>query len=45
MLQILCLLLSMIFALLARVTPRFHFLSFAVAMLALSFLVTAQWRF
>lgn len=49
MLQILFLLLSMIFALLATVgisqPPRFHFLSFAVAMLALSFLVTAQWRF
>jgi hypothetical protein len=49
MIQILCLLLAMIFALLATVgisqPPRFHFLSFAIAMLALAFLVTAQWRF
>lgn len=43
MIQLICLLLSVIFALLATAAvpqpPRFHFLSFAVAMLALAFLV------
>lgn len=43
MLSTICLILSIIFAILATVDipqpPRFHFLSFAVAMLALSFLV------
>jgi hypothetical protein len=47
MLQAFILLLSLVFALLATVgisqPPRFHFLSFAVAMLALSFLVAAKW--
>lgn len=44
MAQITCLLLSVIFAVLACTGvpqhPRFHFLSAAVAMLALAFLVT-----
>jgi hypothetical protein len=50
MLQILCLLLSLIFALLATAAvpqpPRFHFLSFAVAMLALALLTghVGDWR-
>lgn len=43
MAQLICLLLSVIFALLATAGvpqhPRFHFLSFAVAMLALALLV------
>jgi hypothetical protein len=43
MIQTLCLLLSLVFALLATAAvpqpPRFHFLSFAVAMLALALLV------
>jgi hypothetical protein len=50
MIQTLCLLLSLVFALLATVgidqPPRFHFLSFAVAMLVLALLVghTIDWR-
>jgi hypothetical protein len=43
MLQTICLILSLVFALLATWSlpqpPRFHYLSFAVAMLALAFLV------
>lgn len=44
MIQLLCLLLSLIFALLATAAipqpPRFHFLSFAIAMIALALLVS-----
>lgn len=43
MIQLICFLLALVFALLATVAvpqhPRFHFLSFAVAMIALGFLI------
>ena len=43
MIQLICFLVALVFALLATVAipqpPRFHFLSFAVAMLALAFLL------
>jgi len=45
MIQFVCFVLALVFAILATVAvpqhPRFHFLSFAVAMLALGFLVGA----
>jgi hypothetical protein len=50
MIQTLCLLVALVFALLATAAvpqpPRFHFLSFAVAMLVLALLVghTVDWR-
>ena len=45
MIQFVCFLVALVFALLATVGvpqhPRFHFLSFAVAMIALGFLIGA----
>jgi|SoiMethySBSTD1v2_1073268.scaffolds.fasta_scaffold5609160_1 hypothetical protein len=45
MIQFVCFLVALVFALLATVAvpqhPRFHFLSFAVAMIALGFLIGA----